>query len=200
MLFTSGTTTLCPGVYVLDGDKNSSGEGFGVHGNTTTVNMGIDGSGLCVPVSGKDGVTIITTCTSGGAYGGNCGGGFQIGGNGSDTPTVTLSAPTAGTPTGCTPGSPPCIPPRILFYQVASTADPGPGHPGDSIFSGSAVSLNGVVYTPSTQLTLQGNPSFGSCTELIAKDFVVGGTATMNAPALTCGIISASVSTLVLLE
>jgi Flp pilus assembly protein TadG len=198
MAFTSGTATLCPGVYVLDGDKN--GEGFSVHNSGTTVNMGIDGSGPCVPASGSNGVTIITTCTSGGAYGGNCGGGFVIGGNGGDTPSVTLSAPTSGVPNGCVPGLPPCIPPRILFYQVASTADPGPGHPGNSVFSGPAVSLNGVVYTPSTELQLQGSPTFGSCTELIANDFVVGGTATMNAPAAACGIISSSVSTLVLLE
>jgi hypothetical protein len=198
MSFTSGTSTLCPGVYVLDGDKN--GEGFSVHNSGTIVNMGVDGSPPCTPATGINGVTIITTCTSSGAYGGSCGGGFVLGGNGGDTPTVTLSAPTAGIPSGCTPGSPPCIPPRILFYQVASTADPGPGHPGDSTFSGSHVSINGVVYTPATQLSLQGNPSFGSCTELIAKNFVVGGTATMNSPANTCGISSASVTTIVLLE
>jgi hypothetical protein len=200
MAFTSGIATLCPGVYVLDGDKN--GEGFSVHNNTTTVNMGTDGSGPCVPASGSNGVTIITTCTSpaGVAYGGNCGGGFVLGGNGSDTPTVTLSAPTNGVPSGCTPGSPPCIPPRILFYQVASTADLSGGQPGNSTFSGTGINLNGVVYTPKTELTLQGGPIFGSCTELIANDFVVGGNATMNAPAPACGIISNSVSTLVLLE
>src|SRR5205823_5349543 len=62
MAFTSGAATLCPGVYVLDGDKN--GEGFSVHNSGTTVNMGIDGAGPCVPASGSDGVTIITTCTS----------------------------------------------------------------------------------------------------------------------------------------
>jgi len=145
-----------------------------------------------------NGVTIIATCRPTPC---TSGGGFVVGGTGGNTPTVTLSAPTTNNPSGCTPGSNPCIPQQILFYQIASTAHTSGGQPGDSTLAGDAgVSLNGVVYTPSTQITLKGNPTFGSCTELIAAKFVFAGTATMNAPGPTCGIITASVSTLVLLE
>jgi hypothetical protein len=203
---TGGTTTLCSGVYVLDGDDNQ-GEAFVIRSNAT-VNMGIPGttyttktgavtgSVLCptqqlisgTPYTIPFGVTVITTCSAS-----NCGGGFIVGDTGS--PTVTLAAPTT-TALGGT------IPARILFYQVAfPKADPGPGHPGNTTLAGgSLVSLNGVVYTPSTEIALQGNPTFDSCTELIANDFVIGGNPVMYAPLTTCGINTKSVSTLVLLE
>jgi Putative Flp pilus-assembly TadE/G-like len=188
MNFTSGTTTLCPGVYVLDGENNQGGA-FVISGNGTIVNMGTQGVGICPP-NGLNGVTIITTCTSPA----NCakGGGFRIGGTGSNTPTVTLSAPTTSPQAG--------IPANILFYQVAAHADTSNGNNnGHSILAGGAgVSLNGVVYTPATQIQLNGNPNFSSCTELIAATFNIAGTPTMNAP--TCGINTASVTTLVLLE
>ncbi len=186
MNFTSGTTTMCPGVYVLDGEDNQGGA-FVISGNGTTVTMGT--AAQC-PSSTTNGVTIITTCTSPA----NCakGGGFRIGGTGSNTPTVTLSAPTTSPQAG--------IPANILFYQVAAHADTSNGNNnGHSILAGGAgVSLNGVVYTPATQIQLNGNPNFNSCTELIADTFNIAGTPTMNAP--TCGINTASVTTLVLLE
>jgi Putative Flp pilus-assembly TadE/G-like len=186
MNFTSGTTILCPGVYVLDGEDNQGGA-FVISGNGTTVTMGT--AAQC-PGSTTNGVTIIATCTSPA----NCakGGGFRIGGTGSNTPTVTLSAPTTSPQAG--------IPANILFYQVAAHADTSNGNNnGHSILAGGAgVSLNGVVYTPATQIQLNGNPNFSSCTELIAATFNIAGTPTMNAP--TCGINTASVATLVLLE
>jgi Flp pilus assembly protein TadG len=197
-----GTTALCSGVYLIDGDDNQ-GRALWIHNNGTVVsvlapNAPLPGGGgncpttendLGIPYTIASGVTIITTCSTSG-----CGGGFRVGSTGGDTPTVTLTAPT----TSWMPG----IPKQILFYQVKSpAADTGGGHPGNSTFGGgSGVSLNGVIYTPSTEISLQGNPSFGSCTEMIANDFVIGGTPVMNAPLGTCGIITESVSTLVLLE
>jgi hypothetical protein len=147
--------------------------------------MGTANSGGC-PNNGANGVTIIATChptpcTSGG--------GFVVGGTGNNQPAVTLSAPTTSPQTG--------IPQEVLFYQVASTADTTKGN--STIAGGSVTSLNGVVYTPATQITLQGNPTLGSCTEFIALNFVIGGTPTMSSPG-GCGINTQSASTLVLLE
>jgi len=85
-----------------------------------------------------------------------------------------------------------------LFYQVASTANTSKGN--STIAGGPGTSLNGVSYTPVTQLTLQGNPTLGSCTEFIALNFVVGGTPTMNAPLSSCGITTRSAATIALLE
>ena len=193
MSFTGGTTTLCPGIFFLDGDDNQ-GDALVISGSGTTVKMGTQGVGGC-PGNGLNGVTFIATCSTKKC---NTGGGFVIGGTGSNTPTVTLSAPTTVDPISCTMASPTCIPKQILFYQPTSTADTSKGN---SILAGGAgVSLNGVSYTPSTQITLQGNPTFGSCTEMISGNFVVGGTPTMNAPSNACGINSQSVSTLVLAE
>jgi hypothetical protein len=186
MLFTSGTTILCPGVYVLDGEDNQ-GQAFGIHGTGTTVQVGT--LQQC-PGSTTDGVTIITTCTSSGSYGGSCGGGFDVGGTGSsDQPTVTLSAPTSSPGTG--------IPKDILFYQVASTADTKSGT--STLAGGPTVSLHGVIYTPATQITLSGNAtSFGSCTVLIAGSFSLNGNVMMTAPA--CGISPPNGWTLALVE
>jgi Putative Flp pilus-assembly TadE/G-like len=192
MNFSSGTTTLCPGVYYLDGEDNQ-GEALVISGNGTIVNMGIQGVNGC-PTNGMNGVTIIATCSSPS----NCkkGGGFIIGGTGSNTPTVTLSAPTNAVPSGCTQPSTACIPPNVLFYQDPVHANINKGT--STLAGGQSVSLIGVVYTPATQIGLDGNPKFNSCTELIAASFNIAGTPTMNAP--TCGINTASVTTLVLLE
>ena len=193
MNFSGGTSTLCPGVYYLDGEDNQ-GEALVISGNGTTVKMGTQGAGVC-PINGMNGVTMIATCSSPA----NCtnGGGFVIGGTGTNTPTVTLSAPTTANPSGCTQPSTACIPANVLFYQVAARADTKKGT--STLAGGLSVSLTGVVYTPATQIRLNGNPNFNSCTELIAASFNIAGTPTMNAP--TCaGIITASVSTLVLLE
>jgi hypothetical protein len=187
---TSGsTTTFCPGVYLLDGEDNQ-GEAFVISANSTVVNMGIAGNtynGVTCPNNGTNGVTIIATCQSAGC---TSGGGFVIGGQLNNQPTVTLSAPTASPQIG--------IPQEVLFYQVANTADTQKGD--STIAGGPKTSLNGVVYTPATQITLQGSPTLGSCTEFIALNFVIDGTSTMNAPAAGCGINTARASALVLLE
>jgi hypothetical protein len=186
------TTTFCPGVYWLDGEDNQ-GNAFVISANNvggTVVNMGIAGNtynGVTCPNNGTNGVTIIATCQPAGC---TSGGGFVVGGNLNNQPTVTLSAPTASPQIG--------IPQEVLFYQVANTADPKKTN--NTIAGGPTTSLNGVVYTPATQITLQGNPILGSCTEFIALNFVIGGNPKMNAPAAGCGIKQASASSLVLLE
>jgi putative Flp pilus-assembly TadE/G-like protein len=185
MNFSSGTTILCPGVYVLNGADNSSGDAFTISGSGTTVNMGIAGVGACSG-STTDGVTIIATCSA------PCtnGGGFDVGGTGSNTPTVSLKGPTspqAG------------IPASILFYQPAATAITNANKGNTTLAGGSAVSLIGVVYTPAKEIGLNGNPNFSSCTELIAASFVISGNPTLTR-ASTCSLNSPSVSTLVLLE
>jgi hypothetical protein len=186
-----GTTTFCPGVYVLDGEKN--GVAFLIQANSvggTIVNMGVAGNtynSVMCPSNGATGVTIIATCRTTGC---STGGGFVIGGNMNNAPTVTLSAPTTSPLTG--------IPQQILFYQVASTADTKFGN--TTLAGGSGVSLNGVVYTPATQVQLQGNPTLGSCTEFIANTFQIGGTASMSQPPLSCGVLTQSTSTIVLAE
>ena len=188
MSFSSGTTILCSGVYYLNGEDNQ-GEALVISGSGTTVSMGTPGtkygSVTCPGTSGTTpfGVTIIATCSSG-----SCGGGFTVGGTGTNTPTVTLAAPSSSPLGG--------IPAEILFYQDAAHADTKKGN--TTLAGGSAASLNGVVYTPATQIGLNGNATFGSCTELIADTFNIAGTPTMNAP--TCGVSSASVTTIVLLE
>jgi hypothetical protein len=188
----SGTYTMCSGVYVLDGDDNQ-GRAFYIPSTGTTVNMGVPGNtyngqqcpslqnGATIPF----GITIIAKCSSS-----NCAGGIVIGGTGaSSQPTVNLAAPATSPLTG--------IPQEILFYQVASQADT---KGTSTLAGGAATSVNGVVYTPASEIDLQGNPTFGSCTEFIAQNFVIGGTPTMNAPSGSCGINTQSASTLVLLE
>jgi hypothetical protein len=192
---------VCSGLYFLDGEDNK-GEALLIDGTGTTVTMGTPGttynSVLCPTtqtIGGTAytipfGVTMIATSTAASCASTNCGGGFVIGGTGaSHQPTVTLAAPA----TAALGGS---IPLEILFYQKFSTADTSKGN--SVLAGGSAVSLNGVVYTPATQIGLNGNPTFGSCTELIAGSFSLGGTPSMSAP--SCGIVTASATTLVLLE
>src|SRR5439155_12508256 len=149
----------CPGVYFIEGEDNQ-GHALEIKDNGTTVNMGtantlVAGTTVTCPNNGMDGVTIIATCRPTPC---TSGGGFDVGGTGSNTPTVTLSAPTTNNPSGCTPGTPPCIPKRILFYQVASTAVTNANKGNTTLAGGSGVSLNGVVYIPAKQIGLQGNP------------------------------------------
>jgi Flp pilus assembly protein TadG len=172
----SGTTILCPGIYYLDGEDNQ-GEAFVISGNGTIVQMGTAANG-CTGTS--TGVTIIATCS-----GSSCGGGFVIGGTGSNTPTVTLSAPTTGSPSD------------ILFYQDPAHADTNKGT--TTLAGGPAVHLDGVVYTPASQILLQGNPNFSGCTELIAASFTIGGTPSMTRPT-GCGVRTTGVSAVVLAE
>jgi len=102
---------------------------------------------------------------------------------------VTLAAPSS-TQLGT------AIPAEILFYQDAAHADTNKGN--STLAGGSATSLNGVVYTPVTQIQMNGNATYGSCTELIALSFSIAGTESLSAP--SCGVLTGSVSTLVLLE
>lgn len=189
-----GSTVLCSGVYYLNGEDTSKGEALVISGSGTTVTMGAPGTKYgtvtCPGTPGVTpfGVTIIATATAASCSKSNCGGGFTIGGTGNNTPTVTLAAPSSSPVAG--------IPAEILFYQDAATADTKKS--GSTLAGGSATSLNGVVYTPATQISLQGNASFGSCTELVAASYSISGTPSLSAP--TCGIATASVSTLVLLE
>src|SRR5260370_7289832 len=122
---------------------------------------------------------MIATSTAASCSKTNCGGAFVIGGTGSShQPTVTLAPPT-------TTGLGGTIPLEMLFYQEASTADTKFGN--SVLAGGSAVSLNGVVYTKATQIGLNGNPNFGSCPELIAGSFSPAGTPLISAP--PCAIV-----------
>jgi hypothetical protein len=200
-----GTITVCPGVYYLDGESSNQNAALIISGTNTgtIVQMGTAGAGGC-PANGLDGVTFIATCSTA-----NCtsGGGFVIGGTGSDDPTVTLSAPCVS----LAPGSPcPGLTaagmqntPGILLYQVASTADTSgckTSCKSSTILAGAgSANLEGVIYAPATEISLQGNPSFGSCLELIAGQYSIGGTPSFLQPP-TCNIKTASASKLVLAE
>ena len=128
--FLNNTTTICPGIYFLDGENNQH-NALVIHNTgqaVTTVTTGVQGSGGC-PANGFTGVTIISVCVAGGSpAGSNCAGGFEIG-SPSDTPTVHLSAP-ADPSVPPAPPSPPftqaaiagvqpgySIPYEVLFYQ-----------------------------------------------------------------------------------
>jgi hypothetical protein len=178
MNFTGGTTTtLCPGVYYLDGE-DKAGEAFVVQG--ANVNMGTDGVGACVPASNTNGVTII-------AFSKNpkTGGKFVIASNAN----VTLSAPTARIPSGCTLGSTPCIPSGILFYQDPADADTsksGSGLTADSsIGANGTTSLQGAMYTPATNVTFSGNAG-STCFIVISLTMTYIGNSTMSGNQASC--------------
>src|SRR5205085_8529215 len=134
--------------------------------------------------NGFNGVTFIATCTTGPT----CGGGFIIGGTGSNTPTVTLSAPTTAQ-TGFTPATftPPNAqvfsnPAYVLLYQDPAHADTsnGANNGNSTIGGGAGVVLNpAVLYTPATTIRLTGNINFSGCTEFIAGAYVISGAPTM---------------------
>jgi hypothetical protein len=175
MRVTGGTATLCPGVYYLDGE-DGKGNAFLVQGGT--VQMGTAGSGGCP--SGSDGVTIIASSKNG-----TEGGGFQI-----KSGTVTLSAPTAAYPSGCTVGSSnPCVPSGLLFYQDPSYADAsksGGGLTGDSTFTANgSTSRTGGMYTPETNVTFTGNAN-STCFLVIALTVTFTGNSTMAANETSC--------------
>jgi hypothetical protein len=175
MSFTSGTTTLCPGVYYLDGE-DGHGSAFAIKGGT--VQLGTAGSGGC-PSNGINGVTIIA-----GSQSGTNGGGFNF-----QNGTVNLSAPTARIASGCTLGSTPCIPSGILFYQDPADADTskhGNGLTGDSTFTaGTGTSLTGVLYTPKTNVTFTGNAS-STCFLVIALTVTFTGNSTLAGNPSAC--------------
>lgn len=168
MTFTSGTTTLCPGVYYLDGEDNKGGA-FYLNGGTVT--MGTAGSGGC-PANGINGVTIIASSQSG-----TKGGGLQI-----KSGSVTLSAPTSSPVSG--------IPSGLLFYQDpahADTSKSGNGLTGDStITANSTTPLKGVVYTPATNVTFTGNNGTATCFIVIALTITFTGNSTMAGATASC--------------
>jgi Flp pilus assembly protein TadG len=179
MEFTSGTTTLCPGVYYLDGE-DGNGRAFYVHGGT--VNMSTAGSttdGVTCPSNSMNGVTIVAFSLSGTKAGGF---NFQNG-------TVNLSAPTARIPSGCTLGSTPCIPSGILFYQDPADADiskAGNGFTGDStVTAGTGTFLQGAMYTPATNVSFSGNAG-STCFLVISLTVTYTGDSTMSGNQASC--------------
>jgi hypothetical protein len=193
MSFSNGTTTtLCPGVYYLDGE-DSAGDAFLVQGGT--VQLGTAGAGGC-PSNGISGVTIIASSKNG-----TLGGGFQI-----QSGTVTLAAPTAQVPSGCTLGSAPCIPSGLLFYQDPSTADTsksGSGLAGDSTFiANGTTSLQGAMYTPATNVKFSGNAG-STCFLVIALTVTFTGNSTMAGNQTACqavGVTGPTVTNIALTE
>jgi hypothetical protein len=171
MDFTSGTTILCPGLFVLDGEDNSD-EAFAVSGSTTVVKMGTAGSGGC-PANGSDGVTIIASSKAA-----KKAGGFVI-----TAGTVTLSAPTktAGLPTG--------IPAGLLFVQDPVNADVtknAQGNEADSrITAGGTSVLTGTMYTPKTNVTFTGN-SNSTCFIIIANTVLYTGASVVSGSLAAC--------------
>ena len=176
MSFISGTTTLCPGVYYLDGE-DGHGSAFAVKGGT--VNMGTDGAGACVPATGMNGVTIIALSLSG-----NKGGGFNF-----QSGTVNLSAPTTRISSTCTLGTSPCIPSGILFYQDPTDADTskqGSGLTADStITAGTGTLMQGAMYTPVTNVTFTGNAG-STCFIVISLTMTYTGNSTMSGNEASC--------------
>jgi putative Flp pilus-assembly TadE/G-like protein len=183
MEFASGTTTtLCPGVYYIDGE-DGSGRAFYVHGGT--VNMSTAGStsnGITCPSNSMNGVTIVAFSLSG-----TKGGGFNF-----QNGTVNLSAPTAPIPSGCTLGSTPCIPSGILFYQDPADADTskaGNGLTGDStVTAGTGTFLQGAMYTPATNVTFSGNAG-STCFLAISLTMAYNGNSTMSGDEANCQAI-----------
>ena len=130
-----------------------------------------------------NGVTIIA-----GSQSGTKGGGFQI-----KSGTVTLSAPTALIPSGCTLGSTPCIPSGLLFYQDPSDADTsksGAGLTGDSLVTANAGTiLQGAMYTPKTNVTFTGNSNTSPCFLVISLTMTYTGNSTMNGSQAACSAV-----------
>jgi hypothetical protein len=181
MNFTNGTTTtLCPGVYYLDGE-DQQGHGFQVQGGTVQLGTaGATTNGVTCPSNGMNGVTIIAFSLNG-----TKGGGFEIAAGA----TVTLSAPTAKNPSGCTLGSTPCIPSGILFYQDPASADTsksGGGLTADStITANGTTSLQGAMYTPVTNVKFSGNAN-STCFIVISLTMTYTGNSTMSGNQAAC--------------
>jgi Flp pilus assembly protein TadG len=196
MQFTSGTTTLCPGVYYLDGE-DGHGNAFLVQGGTVQLGTaGATTNGVTCPSNGISGVTIIA-----GSQSGTKGGGLQI-----KSGTVTLSAPTARVPSGCTLGSASCIPSGLLFYQDPSAADTsksGSGLTGDSTLTANAgTALTGSMYVPSTNVTFSGNAG-STCFLVIALTVTFTGNSTMAGNQTACqavGVTGPTVTNIALTE
>lgn len=186
MSFSSGTTTLCPGVYYLNGEYQ--GNAFYV-GSGAIVNMGTAGSNGC-PSNGMNGVTLIASSTSG-----TNGGGFQIQGGGvhlsAPSPSSTSLLSTTGAwPSGCSLGSTPCLPFGLLFYQDKSHADTsksGSGLTADSTITASSSNtvLTGAMYTPATNVKFSGDAN-STCFDVISLTMTYTGNSTMTGNTSAC--------------
>jgi len=179
MSFTLGTTTLCPGVYYLDGE-DSTGSAFAVKGGT--VNLGTAGAttnGVTCPSNGMNGVTIIALSLNG-----SKGGGFNF-----QNGTVDLSAPTSRISSTCTLGTSPCIPSGVLFYQDPNDADTGKQGSGltadSTMTAGTGTSMQGVFYTPATNVTFTGNAG-SACFIVISLTMTYTGNSTMSGNEAAC--------------
>jgi len=179
MSFTLGTTTLCPGVYYLDGE-DSTGSAFAVKGGT--VNLGTAGAttnGVQCPSNGMNGVTIIALSLNG-----SKGGGFNF-----QNGTVDLSAPTSRISSTCTLGTSPCIPSGVLFYQDPNDADTGKQGSGltadSTMTAGTGTSMQGVFYTPATNVTFTGNAG-SACFIVISLTMTYTGNSTMSGNEAAC--------------
>jgi hypothetical protein len=198
MSFTNGTTTtLCPGVFYLDGE-DQHGYAFQVQGGTVQLGTaGATTNGVTCPANGMNGVTIIAFSLNG-----TKGGSFQIVAGA----TVILSAPTSKNPSGCTLGSTPCIPSGILIYQDPADADTsksGGGLTGDSsITANGTTSLTGVMYTPATNVTFSGNAN-STCFLVISLRMTYTGDSTMSGNEAACkavGVTGPTVMNVSLME
>jgi hypothetical protein len=178
-----GTTTLCPGVFLLDG-KDKENRAFRV--NLGTVQMGTAGFEGC-PTTSVNGVTIIATSSNGAN-----GGGFEITGG-----TVVLSAPTT------TAGMPAGLPSGLLFAQDPDHAYFHSGGQADSTITANGMtSLVGYLYTPATTATFVGN-SNSSCFLIIAGTVGFVGNSMISGDKVACaatGVTGPSVLTTVLAE
>jgi hypothetical protein len=183
MNFTSGSTYLCPGIYYINGEDNSSDGAFEASSGAT-VNMWKSGNPGSCPSSGSiDGVTIIATSKTG-----TKGGGLDI----ASGATVNLSAPTIAPATG--------IPSGILFYQDPAHADThanGNGKQADSsITANGTTTLAGALYTPATNVSFQGNSS-SSCFIMIALTLTFSGDSTLSGNSSACSAAGVSGPTVV---
>lgn len=150
----TGSTTLNPGTYC---------NGITISGATTvTFNPGtyiLMGGGLNVTgasILKGSGVTFFLTQGLGYSYGP-----LSV----SSAVVTTLSAPTSGPYYG------------ILFYQDRSI---GTGHAANTVTGSSASSLSGVLYFPTTALTLSGAESAGNCLILVADTISLTGAAALG--------------------
>lgn len=151
---TTGSSTLNPGTYC---------NGITISGATTvTFNQGtyiLMGGGLNVSgasILKGSGVTFFLTQGLGYKYGPLSVTGAVV---------ATLSAPTSGPYYG------------ILFYQDRTI---GTGQAANSVTGSSASSLSGVLYFPTTALTLSGAESAGNCLILVADTISLTGAAALG--------------------
>lgn len=160
MSFTSGTTTLQPGVYLINGEDNQN------YAFTTNTGATVTGTG----------VTIIATGTGGNGANATDAGGFNIQGG-----TVTLIAPT----TSLTPPGGGIVPSGLIFYQDPSVVDAQSNKGNSTITATAGDTLTGAIYAPAKNVTFTGN-STSNCTIVIADTMTFIGNSTMSATQSAC--------------